>query len=118
MSERSLQLERAGVELIVLSLFGDEFLVRAALDDPAVVEHHDSVGVLDGGEAVGDDEHRPAFHQPVHAALNEIFRAGVDGGSRLVEDEHGGLATAARAMESSCFCPCERLAPSPVSMVE
>ena len=29
----------------------------------------------------------------------------------------GGFATATRAIESSCFCPCERLAPSPVSIV-
>ena len=29
----------------------------------------------------------------------------------------GGSATAARAMESSCRCPCERFAPLDVSMV-
>ena len=35
---------------------GEEFLMRSLLDDPAFGEDEDTVGVADGGEAVGDDE--------------------------------------------------------------
>ena len=85
----SLQLERAGIELVVHSLLGDQLLVVAALDDAAVVEHHDRVRVLDRRQPVSDDEHRPSLHQCVHALLDEILGASVDGRRRLVEDEHG-----------------------------
>ena len=34
----------------------EELNVGAALDDRAVVEHEDLVGLLDGAEALGDDE--------------------------------------------------------------
>ena len=37
--------------------------VRALLDHPAGVHRHDAVGVLDGGQAVGDDQRGAAAHQ-------------------------------------------------------
>ena len=82
------QLECAGVELIVGAPFGDELFVASALDDAAVVEDHDNVGVLDGGQTVRDDEHRAALHQLIHAALHDGLGARVDGAGRLVEDHH------------------------------
>ena len=42
------------VEAFVVAVAGDEFVVLAAFDDFAFVEDMDDVGVLDGGEAVGD----------------------------------------------------------------
>ena len=35
--------------------------MRALLDDPAVMDHNDPVGVGDGGQAVGNDEGGAAF---------------------------------------------------------
>lgn len=37
---------------------------------------------------MGDDEARAALHQTVEGLLNFDLRARVDGGRRLVEDEH------------------------------
>ena len=82
------QFQRAGVELIVGALEFEQVVVRAALDDAAVVQHHDGVGVAHGREAVGDDEHGAALHQGVHAALHDGLGARVDGRSGLVEDHH------------------------------
>ena len=65
-----------------------QLLVRAALDDVAVAHHEDEVGVLDGRQAVGDDKARPALRQLVHRTLNEKFRARIDRGRCLVEDQH------------------------------
>ena len=48
----------------------------------------DEVGVLDGRQAVGDDKARPALRQLVHRTLNEKFRARIDRGRCLVEDQH------------------------------
>ena len=60
----------------------------APLDDPAVVQHHYGVGVADGGEPMGDDEHRPPLHQLIHAPLHQSFGTGVDGGGSLVQNQH------------------------------
>ena len=65
----------------------------AALDDLAVLQHHDGVGVADGG-------------QPVSMELVASSRIST-----------GGSATAARAMASSCRWPWDRLAPSEVIRV-
>ena len=45
---------------------GHQLVVRAALDDPAVVEHDDHVGAADRREPVRDDERRAAGEE--HAA--------------------------------------------------
>ena len=60
--------------------------MRSALDDPAVIQHDDDVGVLDRGQSVRDDEDRASFHERVHTALYDGFCTRVDGGSRLVQD--------------------------------
>ena len=65
--------------------------MRAALDDAAVVEHHDRIRILNGRQAVRDDKDGTPLHERIHALLHEGFGAGVDGGSRLVEDHHGRI---------------------------
>ena len=62
--------------------------MRAALDDAAVFEDHDGVGVADGGQAVRDHKRGAATHDAVHTALDELFGARVDGARGLVQDEH------------------------------
>ncbi len=61
----------------------------AALDDAAVIQPHNDVRVLDGGQAVCDDEHRASLHQLIHSSLDDRFGAGVDRRGCLVEDHHG-----------------------------
>lgn len=51
------------------------------LRDPALVEHGHHVGVPDGGQPVGDDEHRPPLHEPVQRLLHEVLVLGVQGAS-------------------------------------
>ena len=60
----------------------------AALDDAALLQYHDAVRVADRGQAVGDNKGRAAIHQAVHAVLHEFFGAGVDGRSRLIQNQH------------------------------
>ena len=63
--------------------------MAAPLDNPAVLQHHDHVGVFDSGQPVGDDEDRPPLHQLIHAALHNLLSPRVNGGGRLVEDHDG-----------------------------
>lgn len=60
----------------------------AAFDDAAVLEDHDRVGVADGGQAVRNHKRGEAAHDAVHAALDELFGARVDGARVLVQDKH------------------------------
>ena len=87
----SLQLEGPGIELVILALLFQQLVVCAALDDAAVVHDHDHIGVADGGQAVGDHEDRAAFHEGVHAGLDDLLGAGIDGGSGLVQDHDRGV---------------------------
>ncbi len=84
-----LQLKRPRIKLIIRSLLGDQLLVVASLDDAAVVEDHNDVGVHDGGESVCDDEHGASVHEAIHTALDDGFGAGIDGGGGLVENHDG-----------------------------
>ena len=67
-----------GVELVVLAFEVEEFVMPTTLDDPAMVQHHDVVGVLDGREPVGDHESRAALHKGIHAFLDQLLSPGVD----------------------------------------
>ena len=59
----------------------------AALGDAAGVDHADAIGVLHGGEAVGDDQRGAALHEPLERLLDQVLALGVEGAGGLVEDE-------------------------------
>ena len=58
------------VQAPVVAAQREELLVRALLDDPAVLEHDDLAGALDRGEAVGDDDSGAARQQAPQAGLD------------------------------------------------
>ena len=43
----------------------EEVRMPPDLPDASPMEHHDPVGVVEGGEPVGDDEARPTLHEAV-----------------------------------------------------
>ena len=59
----------------------------AALDDAAIAEDEDEVGLADGAEAVGDDEAGAAAQEQGEGGLEAGFGDGVDGAGGFVEDE-------------------------------
>jgi len=73
------ELEGTGVELIVRAVLGDKLLVRTTFDDVTVVEDDYHIGVAHGGEPVRDHERGAALHEGVHAVLDDLLGAGVDG---------------------------------------
>lgn len=56
-----------------------------------VAQDQNEVGVDDRGQAVGDDEARPAAHKAVHGLLDEKLRARVDIGRRFIENQQFAL---------------------------
>ena len=82
------QFSLTGVELVVAAVLGQQILVVTPLDDAALLQNHNGLGVADGGEPVGDDEYSAPRHQPVHTFFDELFRPGVDGAGGLVQNQH------------------------------
>ena len=67
-----LDMGEAGVEAVQR----EQLIMGAALDDFAVPQDQDQVGVADGAEAMGDDEAGATGHEPVQSFLDEPFEIG------------------------------------------
>ena len=79
----------AQVGVTVKAVAGHQLVVLALLDYPAVFQHEDQVGVADDGQAVGDDESRPALDELAERLADEVLGLSVDAGGRVVEDKDG-----------------------------
>jgi hypothetical protein len=66
------------IERRVEAAFCQQFVVRPLLDDPAVLQDDDQVGVPNRGEPVGDDEGRPAREQEPQRTLDLALGTDVD----------------------------------------
>ena len=66
---------------------GHQLLVRAALLDLAVVEHHDLLRQRDRARAVRDDEGRPSAHHLLQRGPDAELRLDVHAAGGVVEDE-------------------------------
>ena len=78
----------SGIQLIILSLLGEQLIVVAALDDLTLLQYQNSLCIPDGGKAVGDDKDRAARHQTVHTLFDQFFRAGINGTGGFIQDQH------------------------------
>ena len=66
----------------------EQALVRALLDDLAVVDDQNHVGLTDRRKPVRDDERGRALHQRVRRLLNQHFGFRIHGAGRLVEHKN------------------------------
>src|ERR1700704_6605797 len=76
------------IELRVYPGGGEELGVPSGLGDTARVQHDDAVGPLYGGEPMGDHERCTALHESFERLLDVALRFAVEGGGRLVQDQH------------------------------
>jgi len=81
-----LQFKCTGIQLVVLTLLCNQILMISAFNDLSVIQNNNHIGIFNGRKPVGDDKHRSAFHQSIHAALNNGFRSGVNRRSRFVQN--------------------------------
>src|SRR5215211_3377433 len=87
----------------------EQFLVRALLLDPAVVEHHDVPGAADRGQAMRDHDRGAPREQPPQPVLDLRLGANVDVRRRLVEDQD---ARVGRRRARECYelpLPCRQV---------
>src|SRR5690606_24015995 len=75
------------VQLAVVTVSLEQLEVIALLDELALAHDHDLVDVLDGRQAVRDDDAGASLHQLLEGALDQFLRLGVDVGGGLVEHE-------------------------------
>ena len=61
------------------------------LDDPAIVDHQNAIGLHDRAEPMGNDKRRAARQQSFQRTLHEQFGRGVDGACGFVEHEDAGI---------------------------
>src|SRR5208283_5004877 len=64
-----------------------QFTMAAALDDAAVVDDADLVGLCDRRQAVGDDDRRSALTQGMQRLLDRLLGFGVERRGRLVKKD-------------------------------
>ncbi len=69
----------AGIELVVFSFLGDEFVVRATLNDTALFQNDDTIAVSHSGETVCNNEGGTSAHERVHTPLHHSLCSSVDG---------------------------------------
>ncbi len=79
------------IQALVEAVHGDQLRVSAHFADGLVLQHHDLVGVADGGEAVGDDDGGAALHQAFQGLLDEQLGLGIDRGGGFIQDQDGSV---------------------------
>src|SRR5881409_1485353 len=65
--------------------------VRPLLAQLALVQHEDAIRVLDGREAVGDDDRGAAAEELRERVLDQPLGLRIDARGRLIEDEDGRI---------------------------
>ena len=68
----------------------DELGVRAALDDPAFLQHEDQIGAQHGGQPVRDHDRRPAGERALERGLHRGLGIRVEVRGRFVEHHEVG----------------------------
>ena len=81
---------------------GHQFVMRAELDHPAVLEHADAIGMANGGEAMRDQDGGAMARGGEQAIENLRFATHVELRGRFIQQHH------ARAQADRRERPCER----------
>ena len=79
--------------------------MRADFTDATVVQHNDSVGILNGGKAMRDDDGRASGHQFLERVSNQHFRFRVDAGGRFIEHQYLGVVGQCSRKGQQLFLP-------------
>ena len=83
--------ELAVVKLGIKSAAKHQLLVRSALNHIAVAHNENQIGIFDCGQAVSYHKAGAPLCERIHCLPDQKLGAGIDRGSRLVKDEHGGV---------------------------
>ena len=79
--------------------------MSSAIDYFTLVKDKNLIRHLNGAEAVGDDNHRFAFHQFRQGILDMTLAFHIEGRSSLVEYKYGGVFQKGSGQGNSLFLP-------------
>src|SRR5712671_465346 len=80
------------IQVGVISAASEELVMRAALDDTAVAQNDDLVGVAHGRSAVRDQNGSAPVHDAPQACEDALFGLRVHAGERIVKDQYAWVA--------------------------
>jgi hypothetical protein len=73
------------IQIRVIPAQRQQFIVRAAFDDPPFAQHDDLIRVFHRGNAVRNQYRRALAHHVPQAAQNALFGIGIDARKRVVQ---------------------------------
>ena len=79
------------MEFLVVAVGGHELVVSSLLHYLSFMEHIYFVGVLDGGEPVGNGHRGARFHESFQRVLHESFALRVECRSGFIENQYGRI---------------------------
>src|SRR5579871_5923088 len=80
------------IQVAVVAVQGQEFVVGAEFDDAAAMQDGDAVRIAHGGDAMRDKDGGAAVHDVAQVIENFVFRVGIDAGEGVVENQNFGIA--------------------------
>ena len=75
------------MQLAIISILGDKFLVRTTFHNLALVQHANLVGMLDGTQSVSHSHGGASLHQLFESILYQTLALCIECRGSLVEDE-------------------------------
>ena len=79
------------IEAVVNASLTEQFLMGALLAQASFVEDENAVGILDGAQAVGDDDRGASGEKTIQGFANHHFGFGIDAGGGFVEDQEARI---------------------------
>lgn len=76
------------IQLVIPSFLRKQLLMGTTFDNVSLFQNHDTVTVADSGKTVGDNKSRSAFHQLIHAILNQLLGTGINGTGSFIQDQN------------------------------
>src|ERR1700683_5569044 len=75
------------VQVAIVAVQGEEFVVGARFHDSPVVQYGDAVSIAHRGNSVGDEYGGAALHHFAQVVEDLVFGVSVDAGESIVENE-------------------------------
>lgn len=88
-----------------------------SLNNPSLFHNHNTVRVLHSGQTVSDDKGGTSLHQSVHTGLYQFLGTGIDGGSRLIQNQRRRIRNRRPGNGEQLPLALAEFAPSPRSIV-
>ena len=66
------------MQLLVISVFSNQFIVGTALHNPTLVQYADFIGMLDGTQSVSHSHSGTGFHQFLQGILYQALALSIE----------------------------------------